>query len=936
MATDDFRAFISAVTSEFGAARNAVAADLRARGITVKVQSDFRKEELADTTLRKLHDYIRDCSAVVCAIGKRSGACPPPAAAAPFVHMLPTGFVEASYTQWEFFFARHYRRRLSIYIADEHYVPDETAPAGKDFSDLQTALVRHIVDEQDLDRSYFSNVDQLSRAVLKEDWPRKRAAKPIVLPYPSLGQLFKGRDEFMRRLRTSLTRAGSGQNATVITAIWGLGGIGKTRAAVQYAWAYQDEYRALLAATADTPEALRRNLAALVVPLVLPERNTTDDEVRLAAVLDWLKANPGWLLVLDNLDTPEAVEEAERLMGQVTGGRVVMTSRLSNFAAHIDPLELDVLGTDDAADFLLERTKGRRRNSPDDAVQARELAVELGGLALMLEQAGANIAKDRLTFGQYQDDWRSKRPKVLAWWDATVTHYPRAVAVTWQTSIDRLSDAARRLLHRLAWVAPEPIPEFLLDVPIADVDTEDLRGALADLAAYSLVTRQAERPTFSVHRLVQEVTRRSLAPDELPKSLVEALNWIDAAFTGDPMDVRDWPRLDPLVPHARTVAAHADAFAITAPTIRLMNQLGTMLNAKALHAEAEPLMRRALAIAVKSFEPDHPNVSTCLNNLAQLLQATNRLAEAEPLMRRALVSDEKSFGPDHQKVAIRLNNLAQLLQATNRHAEAEPLIHRALAIDEKRVGPDHPSVATHLNSLAGLLQDTNRLAEAEPLMRRALAIDEKSFGPDHPKVAIRLINLAGLLQDTNRLTDAEPLMRRALAIDEKSFGPDHPDVAIDLNNLAGLLQDTNRLAEAEPLMRRALAIDEKSFGPDHPRVATRLNNLTGLLQDTNRLAEAEPLIRRALVIDEMSFGPYHPDVARDLNNLGRLLHATNRLAEAEPTMSRVVAILLDFERRTGHRHQHIDAAFRNYVGLLKAAGKSEAEIKVAVDTLKHL
>ena len=99
----------------------------------------------------------------------------------------------------------------------------------------------------------------------------------------------------------------------------------------------------------------------------------------------------------------------------------------------------------------------------------------------------------------------------------------------------------------------------------------------------------------------------------------------------------------------------------------------------------------------------------------QLLQATNRLAEAEPLIRRALAIDEKSFGPDHPNVAIGLNNLALLLQATNRLAEAEPLMRRALAIDEKSFGPDHPDVAIDLNNLAMLLQDTNRLAEAEPL-----------------------------------------------------------------------------------------------------------------------------------------------------------------------------------------------------------------------------
>jgi hypothetical protein len=105
---------------------------------------------------------------VVCVIGARSGACPPPVAASPFLNMLPSGISEASYTRWEFFFARHYKRRLSIYIANSEYPPDKPAPTTVDRPDLQQALVCHIVEEQGLDRSYFSNVDQLARAVLKE------------------------------------------------------------------------------------------------------------------------------------------------------------------------------------------------------------------------------------------------------------------------------------------------------------------------------------------------------------------------------------------------------------------------------------------------------------------------------------------------------------------------------------------------------------------------------------------------------------------------------------------------------------------------------------------------------------------------------------------------------------------------------------------------
>jgi nephrocystin-3 len=236
------------------------------------------------------------------------------------------------------------------------------------------------------------------------------------------------------------------------------------------------------------------------------------------------------------------------------------------------------------------------------------------------------------------------------------------------------------------------------------------------------------------------------------------------------------------------------------------------------------------------------------NRVVLFLYAAALYSEAEPLMRRALAIDERSLGSDHPKVATRLNNLASLLQDTNRLEEASSLLRRALVINEQSYGSDDPIVATVLNNLALLLKDTIWLMEAEPLCRRALAIDERSYEADHPNVAIRLNNLASVLHDMSRLPEAESLYRRALGINERSLGPDHPKVATGLNNLALLLKDTNRLAEAEPLYRRALGIDERMLGADHPDVARDLNNLASLLQDTNRLAEAEPLMRRMVDI----------------------------------------------------------------------------------------
>jgi tetratricopeptide (TPR) repeat protein len=885
MVDGDFSVFVSAVTSEFGKVRSTVASDLRSRGLSVKVQEDFRLDAGADTLLRKLHNYIHNCSAVVCIIGDRAGAGPTQIEAAPFLHLLPQGITQASYTQWEFFLARHFRRNLYLYLA-ENYNPDGPA-SGTDDSNLQQAYVQHIK-KLGLDRQSFATDDGLGRKILREEWTNSKRPKPIVLPYPSLGDLFKGRDEFLRRLSDGLHRRG--HTAIVSSALYGLGGIGKTRAAVEYAWGHRDTYSALLFVVAETPEALRRNLAVLS-SILMPQLDTTDDAARLRAMLDWLMANPGWFLILDNVDSKPALAEVEHLLSGLSGGHVVVTSRLAGFSGNFQPLELGVLAVDDAVGFLLARTEGRRRAAADDNAKTREIATELGQLALALEQAAAFIAKRRLTFGQYLEQWHSHRDEALGWFDATVTGYPRAIAVTWQTSVAQLSENGRRLLQRLAWLAPEKIPEFLLDVPVPGAEGENLHDALDDLATYSLVTRDAEGPFFLVHRLVQDVARRSLVDETRHQRLLEALSWINIAFDGEPNDVRNWPKLDPIALHARTVAEYADTAGIREPTSRLMNQLGLLLKTKSLHAESETLMRRALAI------------------------------------------DETSLGPNHPIVAIRLINLAELLRETDRPHEAEPLLRRALAIDETSFGPDHPEVATDLNSLAHLLQATSRLDEAEPLVRRAIVICENSFGLNHPSVAAQINNLAGLLQKTNRFEEAEPLRRRALAIDETSFGPDHPEVATDLNNFAQLLKATSRLEEAEPLMIRALSIFEKSFGPNHPLVAKALINLGALLTVTNRFAEAEPLMRRALAIDEMILGLDHPDVATDLNNLVQIFIATSRLDDAEPLMRRTVTILVEFTRRTGYRHPHLEDAFRNYAGLLETMGRSPADIQSEVNIL---
>ena len=534
-------------------------------------------------------------------------------------------------------------------------------------------------------------------------------------------------------------------------ALVGQGGVGKSRLAIEQAWCQLGRHCAVLFVLADSPAAIERNLARLCGErgLDLVEKALTEQAAQARAVLNWLAAHPGWLLILDNVDNEAAATAVESLLSQLSGGQVLITTRLRNWSGSVQVLDVEVLAPDDAAAFLLERTDGKRRAAEDDGAIALLIGEDLGHLALALEQAGAYISQRRLSFAGYRSEWQQRRAQVLAWNEPRLTQYPASLAITWLTSFEQLGEAARTLLRRLAWLSPAPIPESLLEVAIAG-EAPNPGGAfdaLVELEGLSLLNRSSEAHQFVVHRLVQEVTRLRQELAQEAHELQAALAWIDAAFVGDPQDVRSWPVLEPLESHAKTVACFGDGAGVTGATARLMSQVGMLLLTKADFCEAEPLMRRALRIDEANYGKDHPDVAIDLNNLAGLLQATDRLLEAEPLMRRSLRIDEESYGQDHPRVALDLNNLAGLLQATDRLVDAETMMRRSLQIDDASYGKDHPAVAKNLNNLAGLLRVTNRLAEVEPLMQRSLRIliALKQQGYLHPNLEAGINNYISFL-----------------------------------------------------------------------------------------------------------------------------------------------------------------------------------------------
>ncbi|MGB9006559.1 MAG: DUF4062 domain-containing protein, partial [Candidatus Aminicenantales bacterium] len=602
--------FVSATTKGLKGYREETDRVLGQKGILAVIQEEFDTDYRTIRTVLK--EKITDCDGVICLIGPFYGIEP---------KNRPKDEPRRSYTQLEFFIARELDKPVYRFIAKDCA---EFASVEAEPSDIARLQQEFISQAKKGDEPYYEFHDKagLRELVLRIAVPpHDPERRPSNLPYDTIGSLFKGRDEILEELHRRLSRKPAG--AAIIKqkhAIHGLGGVGKTRLAIEYAFCHAANYIALLFITADTPENLRRNMAMLCESRILnlSERGACEEEIRVAAAIGWLQEHSGWLLIIDGADTEVAAEAVEEILDGLKGGTILVTSRFTEWSAGVETLDLDVLDEKAAVDFLLERTAGRRRQMPYDEADALALARELGGLALALEQAGAYVHEKRCSLAEYLGFWQKKDQAVREWYDARLMKYPRSVATTWNTTIDQLSPAARSLLSLLSWLTPDPIPRNLKP-------EGELHEALVELSNYSFVKMEAGGNAFRIHGLVQDISRERQKKKEQIASLKAVLEILNAAAQGNPSDVRTWTVWDPLRPHIRGVIGYADGMGIVEPTTQLVGQLALLLYAKAIFSEAEPLMRRALAIDEKSYGPDHPEVATDLNNLAQLLQDTNRL-----------------------------------------------------------------------------------------------------------------------------------------------------------------------------------------------------------------------------------------------------------------------------------------------------------------------
>jgi tetratricopeptide (TPR) repeat protein len=720
--------------------------------------------------------------------------------------------------------------------------------------------------------------------------PESPKSYPPPLPLSGVAK-FVGRTEDLLEVHRLL----QADEPVVLCALKGMGGIGKTELALQYAYGQRAAYPGGIGwFNADGDLELQLTPAHLP-----PAPSNWTPQQRLDHC--WAEWPAGLkLLVFDNVQDFASIKPYLPPTGQ--GFRVLMTSRRA-FGAPVSCYEIKVLSEAAALDLLgqLGDPEGEGRIDRELAI-AQHICAWLGYLPLGLELVGRYLAKKPdLTLAKL---WQVLQAQKL---DALLAAEPEMTATSgvvtaFNLSWELLSEAAQELAMFLSLFALAEIPWQLVEScwEAGDVGTsEDVRDA--ELWPLSLLNRVGQG-RYELHQLLREFfgakLQHSPAKDYLITCFAQAMTAV--AQTVEPIvTVSQQASLELAIPHLRAAIDWADYLPADDKTW-CCTGVARFYQSQSIFTEAELLYVRSLDISEKQLGEEHPSTASSLNNIAGLYESMGRYEEAEPLYVRSLKIREKKLGAEHPFTASSLNNIAELYRSMGRYEEAEPLYVRSLAIREKHLGEEHPDTAASLNNIAGLYYNSmRRYEEAEPFYVRSLAIREKHLGEEHPDTAASLNNIAVLYYSMGRYEEAEPLYVRSLKIREKHLGEEHPDTAASLNNIALLYTAMERYEEAEPLYVRSLKIREKKLGAEHPSTASSLNNIAGLYRAMGRYEEAEPLYVRSLKIREKHLGEEHPGTATSLNNIAVLYYSMERYEEVKVFLIRAIAIV---EKKLGPNH----------------------------------
>jgi tetratricopeptide (TPR) repeat protein len=824
-------------------------------------------------------EQVRGCDVYVGVLGTRYGSP---------VRDKP----EVSYTELEFDAAAAAGLPRLVFVLDTT-AADVGIPLDQlidhQFGPRQEAFRRR-VQGSGLTTQSFRNPAELGRLVersLRELADARQGSGPLppgsvlrLWNIPARNLAFTGRGGLLAAVRDRLLAG----DKTVVQAFEGMGGVGKTQLAVEYAHRFADGYD--LAWWVDSEQAglIGDQFAALGLALGCVQPGAGIEAVR-AAVLAELHGRDRWLLVFDNAQTPADI--APWLPGGA--GHVLITSRERSWTELAAPVEVDVLARTESVAILQGRVAGL-----GDA-DADRLAAQLGDLPLAVAQAAGFMAETSMAAAQYLE-LLGTQPGQLLDQAAAGSSYPRSLAAATQLIAARLDaedPAAAQLAGLCAFLAPEPIPEDLFTSAVGDLPGElaarapdplGWRQTLGHLARQSLA--RIDQRGLVMHRLAQAILRDRFGEQERRVWAQRAVELLRRAFPAAAEEPSAWPRCSQLLAHVLAATENARAKGVASETsASLLTHAGVYLRARAELDLAQTVLEQAVEIREAVLGARHPGVAVTLTHLGTVLRRRGEPARAGQVLERALEIREGALRRDHPDVAETLTHLGIALRDVGDLSRGQAVLERALAIMEAALGANHPGVAvtdvaftlTYLGTVLRRSGDPDPararqvLERARQVLERAREINTAAYGLQDWRLAVTLAHLGHVYRELGDLTEARDAHERALAIRQSVYPGQHPEVAFAFRDLGRTLQAAGDVAGARSHMERALGILEAAYGPTHPETATSLDRLAIILHDQGDLDGARSRHERALTIREAGLGPDHPDTARSREQLAAVV-----------------------------------------------------------------
>jgi tetratricopeptide (TPR) repeat protein len=685
---------------------------------------------------------------------------------------------------------------------------------------------------------------------------------------------------------------GVAERAVVMQAITGLGGVGKSQLSARYVHEHAEEYDVVAWIRAE--DGGTADLSELAAELGLPVAQLTSVQ-RAGSALRWLSGcDERWLLVLDNVASPEQLESCCPSAGN---GRVIVTTRDRAMAQFGPALAVDVFDEPTAVEYLLA-TSGR-----EDRDGAIRLARGLGFLPLALSHAGAYCAAGT-TFDDYLE-LLGALPTSELFDDHPEASYAQTVASTWQVSIqaaERQAPLARQVLTMAAHLAPDAIPRALFEVLLDDTSSVSERKRLLDAfnALHRLSLAEVTDTTVSVHRLLQKTIRDDPVIRADPTAAVRALAAVAAAFPRELREPQTWPHCERLLPHALAITT-----AVVMPDgqgprlVTLLNSASEYLARADPGARAISVATRAVAYARQLLGSEHPDTLRAAAILAAAYRLAGRTTQAIELAERTLADYERILGPEHPDALL----LAGLILAgaywqAGRTTQAIELAERVLPDVVRILGPEHPDRLIIGTILALSYSNAGRITEAIQLEERVLADSQRILGPNRPETLNAGMTLAFLYSTAKRTSQAIELAERVLADCVRILGPEHPDTLSADTILTLSYAQVGRATEAIEHGERILADCQRILGPEHPGTFHACASAAFAYQAAGRMPEAIDLAEQMFADRTRLLNAEHPYTLGARATLATMYLRAGRTDAIDLLKS----VLADSERILGPEH----------------------------------